>query len=220
MSTRKVSFAVDEYYHLYTRGVEKRAIFLDFQDYNYFLFLMFICNTQKPIRMKSLEDKEFERGDTIVDLGVYCLMPNHIHILTKEKVEGGISKYMLKLLTSYSIYFNKKYKRSGRLYESTFKSKHVDGDTYLKYLYAYIHLNPAKLIDKNWKKKRTKSTTELFKFTEDYTFSSLQEYLKTDEGLKRGILNSEVFPDYFKNSAGRKHELFEWLSFEDLPLQG
>jgi len=213
MATRKVSFVVGEYYHLYTRGVEKRQIFLDGQDYNYFLYLMHLCNTTKSIRIKGLEEN-FERGETIIDVGAYCLMPNHFHILAKEKIEGGISKYILKLLTAYSIYFNLKYKRTGRLYESTFKSSHASTDQYLKYLYAYVHLNPAKLIDKNWKDNRVKSVAELWKFVSEYYYSSLQEYSNTDRGLKRNIVNSGVFPEYFKNPKSHKDDLFEWLNLQ------
>ena len=139
-------------------------------------------------------------------------MPNHFHILVKEKTENGTSVYMLKLLTAYSMYFNAKYDRTGRLYESTFKSSHVNNDEYLKYLYAYIHLNPAKLIDRNWKEKRTKSKTELFKFVSEYRYSSIQEYSDTDIGLKRKILNPKVFPSYFKHIVDHKKELFDWLS--------
>ena len=213
MATRKKTFVEGEYYHLYTRGIEKRKIFLDFHDYEYFLYLMYLCNTKKPIRMKSLDEK-FERGETIVDIGAYCLMPNHFHILVYEKIEKGISTYMLKLLTAYSMYFNLKYKRTGRLYESTFKSSHADNDLYLKYLYAYIHLNPAKLIDKDWKENPTKPIKDLLQFVFEYNYSSLQEYLKTEVGSKRKIINLSAFPAYFKNSRDHKQELFDWLTLQ------
>ncbi len=219
MATRKISFEIGEYYHLYTRGIEKRAIFLDVYDYRYFLYLMYLCNTKKPIRIKSLDEK-FERGETIVDIGVYCLMSNHIHILVHEKTKKGISTYMLKLLTAYSMYFNLKYKRTGRLYESTFKSSYIgNDDRYLKYLYAYIHLNPVKLIDKNWKEHPTKNTKDLWKFISEYEYSSLQEYLKTEIGLKRKIINPSAFPLYFKTSLDHKQELFDWLTLQGT-LQG
>src|SRR3989344_9576413 len=156
MATRKDPLVVNEYYHLYSRGVEKRKIFQSVNDYNHFIFLMYICNTAKSIVLRDV-DKNFDRGETIVDIGAYCLMPNHFHILLKGKTDGGISNYMLKLLTEYSMYFNKKYKRTGRLFESVFKSSHVDSEEYLKYLYSYIHLNPAKLIDKNWRNNPDKS---------------------------------------------------------------
>ena len=150
MAIRKQPFAINEYYHLYNRGTEKRIIFLDKQDYQHFLFLMYICNTEKSIILREVGEL-FDREKTIVNIGIYCLMPNHFHILVREKIENGISTYMRKLLTGYSMYFNKKYKRTGKLYEGVFKSTHVSNDNYLKYLYSYIHLNPAKLINKNYK---------------------------------------------------------------------
>src|SRR3972149_11299304 len=109
MSLRKQSFVPGEFYHLYNRGTEKRIIFLDKKDYEYFLFLRYICNTTKSIKLREVGEN-FDREETIVEIGAYCLMPNHFHILIYEKIEGGISKYMLKLMTGYSMYFNKKYK--------------------------------------------------------------------------------------------------------------
>ena len=151
MALRKQSFAVDEYYHLYNRGTEKRKIFLDKNDYDYFLFLMYICNTIKSIKLRDT-DENFDREETIVDIGAFCLIPNHFHILVREKIEGGISKYMLKLMTGYSMYFNKKKGRTGNLFQGKFKSEYIGNDNYLKYLFAYIHLNPVTLIkgEHNW----------------------------------------------------------------------
>src|SRR3989339_706195 len=119
MALRKQSFAPGEYYHLYNRGTEKRIIFLDEQDYHHFLFLMYICNTTKSIELRNIGES-FDRGKTIVDIGAFCLMPNHFHILVREKIESKTSTYMRKLLTGYSMYFNKKYKRTGKLYEGVF----------------------------------------------------------------------------------------------------
>ena len=213
MSTRKMSFALGECYHLYNRGTEKRTIFLDNQDYKYFLNLMQICNTKKNIRIKEIE-KKFDREKTIVDIGAYVLMPNHFHILAKEKIENGISLYMLKLSTAYSMYFNKKYKRTGKLYEGTFKSSHVDTDEYLKYLYAYIHLNPAKLINKNWREVQAKAVNQLLKFVMEYKYSSLQEYENEKIHNERKIVESANFPLYFKDFLEHKNELFGWLSLQ------
>ena len=209
MALRKQTFAPGEYYHLYNRGTEKRIIFLDEQDYNHFLFLMYICNTTKSITLRSINEF-FERGEIIVDIGAYCLMPNHFHILVHEKIENGISKYMRKLLTGYSMYFNKKYGRTGKLYEGVFKSIHANNDNYLKYLYYYIHLNPAKLIDKNWKNSEDRNAPNLLKYVFDYPYSSIKEY--KDQKFK--ILNPSEFPTYFKNPIDHKKELFEWLTVE------
>jgi len=209
MSLRKQSFVPGEFYHLYNRGTEKRIIFLDKKDYEYFLFLMYICNTTKSIKLREVGEN-FDREETIVEIGAYCLMPNHFHILIYEKIEGGISKYMLKLMTGYSMYFNKKYKRTGKLCEGVFKSIHANSDNYLKYLYSYIHLNPAKLIDKNWRENKNRNITNLLKYVFSYPYSSLKEYMN----LKFKILNPTPFPAYFKKPSDHKRELFEWLSFE------
>ena len=212
MALRKQAFAVNEYYHLYNRGTEKRIIFLDNQDYRRFLFLMYICNTEKSITLRDIGNGEFfERGEIIVDIGAYCLMPNHFHILVREKIENGISTYMRKLLTGYSMYFNKKYKRTGKLYEGVFKSIHADKDTYLKYLYSYIHLNPAKLIDKNWKENINRNTAKLLKYVFSYPYSSLREY----KNKEFKIINPSQFPAYFKKSMDHKKELFEWLKIDN-----
>lgn len=210
MSIRKQTFAPGEFYHLYNRGTEKRKIFLDEQDYNHFLFLMCVCNTKKNIELRNTSDN-FDRGETIVDIGAFSLMPNHFHILVHEKIEGGISKYMLKLMTGYSMYFNKKYERTGKLYEGIFKSTHTNNDRYLKYLYSYIHLNPAKLIDKNWRENKKRNIKNLLDYVFSYKYSSLGEY--STSTFK--IINPTSFPLYFKKPADHKKELFEWLSYND-----
>jgi putative transposase len=137
-------------------------------------------------------------------------MPNHFHILAKEIIENGISTYMRKLLTAYSMYFNKKYKRTGKLYEGVFKSVHIDKDEYLKYIYSYIHLNPAKLINKNWKECNG-NITKLLQYVFDYSYSSLKEY-----SLKNyKIITPSEFPNYFNNPIDHKKELFEWLNLKE-----
>jgi len=210
MALRKQSFEIDEFYHLYNRGTEKRTIYLDKEDYEHFLFLMYVCNTTKSIELRNI-GQNFDRGETIIEIGAYCLIPNHFHILIREKTDNGISRYMHKLLTSYSMYFNKKYKRTGKLYEGVFKSIHANKDNYLKYLYSYIHLNPAKLIDKNWKKNKTKNVYRLLEYVFSYPYSSLKEHI--DQKFK--IINPSEFPHYFKKPNEHKKELFEWLNFNN-----
>ena len=138
-------------------------------------------------------------------------MPNHFHILICEKIDGGISKYMLKLMTGYSMYFNKKYERTGKLYEGVFKSTHVNKDQYMKYLYSYIHLNPAKLIDMKWKESKSRNSTILLEYVFSYLYSSLKEYITREFT----VLNPKKFPDYFKEPVEHKRELLEWLSSDN-----
>lgn len=181
---------------------------MDKKDYEHFLFLMYVCNTTKSIELRNIKE-DFVQGETIVNIGAYCLMPNHFHLLVQEKADGGISKYMLKLMTSYSMYFNKKYTRTGKLYEGVFKSVYINKDTYLKYLYSYIHLNPAKIINKNWKEKDKRGDLKnLLNYVFNYQYSSLKEYL--NKNYK--IINPSSFPNYFLKPSDHKKELFSWLN--------
>ncbi len=210
MATRKITFALDEYYHLYNRGVDKRVIFLDKKDYDHFKYLMYLCNTNQKIHLARLP-VSFEKDEPIVAIGLYCLMPNHFHILVKEIGEGGISKYMLKLTTAYVMYFNKKYIRTGALFEGTFKSIHITRDPQLKYLYSYIHLNPAKIIDKDWREKPIKSKRELLEYIKKYPYSSAEEYAQNT----KWIIAPNLFPKYFSSFIEHEKELWEWLNFSD-----
>lgn len=106
-------FAIEEFYHIYNRGIEKRKIFMDYKDEHRFLMLLYTCNTEEKIHLSDFKNKslneilEIKRNETLVDIGAYCLMTNHFHILIREKKENGISIFMQKVLTAYTMYFNK-----------------------------------------------------------------------------------------------------------------
>lgn len=209
MGLRRKPFVEGEYYHIYNRGVEKRKIFLDREDYLHFLKLLYICNSNKSITLRDI-GKYFDRGKNITDIGAYCLMPNHFHVLCKEKAKNGISVFMKKLSTAYAMYFNKKYRRTGVLFQGRFKSGYVNTDRYLKYLYAYIHLNPAKLKNPKWKELKNSNSKKLLFYVKEYPYSSLYEYLND----KIKITNPKAFPVYFPNTKNHLDELFDWLSTE------
>ncbi len=215
MSTRNITFSPDEFYHLYSRGVEKRPIFIDIEDKKRFIRLLFVCNGNNPVVYKTIQGRpldEIETGEKLVAIGAYCLMPNHFHLLAREINDGGIVKFMSKLLTAYSSYFNKKYERTGALFGSQFKSTHLDNDPYLKYIYSYIHLNPLKIFDSKWKEKNL-DQVDIENFLSHYTFSSWNDYAGKDrkEGI---ILNKDVFPEYFTDSVGFRNNLLDWLNLE------
>lgn len=212
-----MSFSVGEYYHIYNRGTDKREIFLDENDKKRFIKLLFVANGSTPFVFRDfpigLPYAEFDRGEIIVAIGAYCLMQNHFHILIKETTEQGITKFLSKVLTSYSSYFNKKYKRSGRLFEGTFKAKHVDSDEYLKYLFAYTHLNPVKIFDPEWKENGISNRPESKKFLANYGYSSYSDY----QGVTRPeskILEKEMFPEYFSTTKDFDVFIDEWLDFD------
>ena len=149
------------YYHLYNRGVEKRIIFGDDQDYSVLLgYLHEYLGPKDEIRLydqlaqKGLEWKEKEKilrllrlnsffGE--IDLVAYCLMPNHFHFLVKQNRPESIDKFTNSLLTRYAGYFNRKYQRVGRLFQDVYKAVLVTTDEQLLNLSRYIHRNPLEL---------------------------------------------------------------------------
>lgn len=139
----------DAYYHVYFRGVGKQAIFIDDTDYYFFLSLF--------ERHLSLDEKGSSFGcyphlRGAVELLSFCLMPNHVHLLLYQVETDAMSQLMRSILTSYSRYFNKKYKRSGPLFETRYKASMIGDDTYLLHITRYIHMNP-----RYWKRYRYSS---------------------------------------------------------------
>ena len=217
MAIRKKAFVLQEFYHVYNRGNSKQKIFHDQEDYFRFISLLYACNSQNNFRIYALNKEEspydFERGILLVNIGAYCLMPNHFHILITQTDGGDISKFMQKLTTAYVMYYNKKYKRTGGLFEGRFKSEHLDSDPYLKYLFSYIHLNPIKLIDKEWKERGIHDKKEALNYLAQYQYSSYFDYLGKDR-IQNRILNRKAFPNHFPTKLEFLKEIFEWISLK------
>lgn len=212
---RKFSFAEGEYYHVYNRGVEKRDIFMRDRDWVRFHRLLYLSNGDKPVVYKAIQGRTLdgvERGKPIVAIGCYVLMPNHFHILVREITDGGIARFMQKLSTSYSMYYNKTNERVGPLFQGKFKAQHVDRDEYLKYLFAYIHLNPVKLIDPGWKENGIRDRDAAKKYLAGYRYSSYPDYLgeNREEGV---ILDRKEFPKYFSEARDFEEFVDDWLKF-------
>ncbi len=225
---RKITFAKEEFYHLYNRGVDKRKVFENDSDYKRFSLLLYLCNDNEPLHFDHLPNW---RGSTspelieavfgekprklLVAIGAYCLMPNHFHLLVREISDSGISTFMHKLSTAYTMYFNhNRNKRTGALFQGRFRAQHVDSDTYLKYLFSYIHLNPVKLIEPQWKERGIENRKEVEKFLNSHPYSSYLDYLGTTREFGK-ILHREQFPEYFPDATAMRETLYDWLSYRD-----
>jgi len=143
------------YYHIYNRGVEKRKIFLDEQDYVVFVSYLREYLTKKDERElqeklanvnilwaeknKILRRLRMNNFLNEVSLLAYCLMPNHFHFFVKQKNSGSIDKFMNSLCTRYTMYFNRKYKRVGPLYQGVYKAVLVTSEEQFLHLSRYIH---------------------------------------------------------------------------------
>lgn len=193
------NFTLGEHYHIFNRGVGRMKIFRNNQDYGVFLSRM-RENLFPNLKLKLEEGallggkkryiytrKSLPKG--AFSLIAYCLMPNHFHLLIKQNTDIPISKLLLKICSSYSIYFNKKYNRVGSLFQDQFKAEIVNKNEYLIWLSAYIHLNPR--------------VANIASDSLSWEWSSYPEYLKLSENRlceKNIILDQfESLKNYQKN---------------------
>lgn len=185
-------------YHVYNRGVEKRIIFEDEQDYK--VFLKYLKEYLSPpsksptktsflIRNQSYVgiERQPKNYNTQLELLAYCLMPNHFHLLIKAIQGKSLKTFMQSLLTRYSMYFNKKYKRVGSLFQDRYKAVFVNEESYLLHLSRYIHLNPAEY---------TKDLLKAYSSYADYLGLRNTEWINSK--LILSYFNNKVLPDFVK----------------------
>lgn len=215
-----------EIYHVYNRGVEKRDVFCERLDYIRFIHDMFEFNDTRPApsferrynpknNVGSLTSN-IRRGDRIVEILSFCLMPNHYHLLVRPITDGGLTLFMRKLGTGYTNAFNGKNKRVGSLFQGSYKAKHVDMEAYLRHLICYIHLNPLKSLrklDKNGKMDFQRTWESLKK----YRWSSHLDYLGEDNF--GSVIEKKFILELFGNTTGYKEFVREWMKDEAEKLE-
>lgn len=164
------------YYHIYNRGVEKRVIFLDKQDYSVFLSYLKsyllpknekelygrlsspnISSSARDKVLKLLRLNNFHQEITLL---AYCLMPNHFHFFVRQKSIGTIDIFMNSLATRYTMYFNHKYKRVGHLYQGVYKAVLVTSDKQFIHLSRYIHKQALPIQPSSYSDYISRSKTE------------------------------------------------------------
>lgn len=171
------------YYHVYNRGAHKALIFNNPSDYRRFLELLYIGNNVAPINISKLSEEKIystDRKETLVDIIAYCLMPNHFHITLREDKDGTMTSFLRKICTSYSMYYNIKYKHSGTIFQGKFKAKEITGERYLGTVINYIHLNPYKILEPNISSELfvdPKYLKKAIEYSKKYEYSSYKEYL-------------------------------------------
>jgi len=202
---RIIRFENNHYYHIYNRGVEKRNVFLEKRDYERFLLSLVLLNDEERdlmIRWRDFNKKYQHKAEfseflklsfrrPLVEIIAYCLNPNHYHLILKQLVNRGIERFMHKLGTSYTKYFNLKNDRSGVLFQGRFKATHIDSNEYLLYLSAYVNRNYF-----------------IHGFGNDYSweYSSLLDYLGK---RNRGLCNAEIILSQFNYTFKKYKELLE-----------
>jgi putative transposase len=183
---RTAQFFTDGFYHVYNRGVDRRTVF-----YRYGHYLRFLTSIRSILRTGSATPRPLHNQSLALKSGVeilsYCLMRNHYHFILKQTQEEGISDFMHKLDTSYTKYFNLNNRRTGRLFEATFKAKHIDSDEQLLHVSRYIHINPV--------------IAHLVERPEDWKWSSYREYFDIEAS---GFCHTKHILSFFPNTVEYK----------------
>ena len=219
-------YVENAYYHLYNRGVEKRIIFQDDQDYRVFLYYLKIY----------LSPPEVGKGDSftsmprrrplnnfhqIITLLCYCLMPNHFHLLLHQKPANGIEQFLRSLGTKYVQYFNKRYNRVGPLFQNVYKAVLIESDEQLLHLSRYIHLNPAKVKESPLQRRLLNSYSSYADYLQKRKTSwvhpqEILNFFKTAQRTSlKDILSYQSFVEDYPQSL---EELLGNLILEEIPL--
>lgn len=218
---RKEKFVPNEYYHIYSRIIFNIPEFKDYKNAQKLTQAFLLANSTKSGSafdyLRTVNKTNWNRaveiakeGKQLVNVLCYTIMPDHYHLLLRELRENGIVDFTRKCNTSIAKYINIKKNRTGPLFESRFKSKHIDSNKYLLHLSLYIHLNPLDFLDnKNWRKNELKIWSLKKKKLLSYPWSSLKSY--TSDNFKNPIISgTEVILNQFAD--GKEYESFlrEW----------
>lgn len=151
-----------------------------------------------------------KNGEKLVDVICYVIMPDHYHLLLKERVEGGITSFIHKCNISIAKYVNIKTERKGPVFENLFKSKHVADNRYLLHLSLYIHLNPLDfIVGKQWREHKIRNWSQSKNKLISYPYSSLKNFL--DKNNKNRIISEvEIIKEQFRDEKEYEEFLREW----------
>ncbi len=221
---KRPQFFDGEYYHVFNRGVEKRTVFTMRRDYERFLFDLFACNDEAPLENSAF----YYRGSTsiakkrrsrkpIVSVLCFCLMPNHYHLLLRQDAEDGIPRFMQKLGTAYTMYFNTKNKRVGPLFQGRYKAVHIEDESYLLHLSRYIHINPLDLQYPKWKEQGIGSPMNAKRFLEAYPWSSYKDYLGYN--TYPDILDRRLLTSVLGKPTEIRNFTQEWAELQTIEVQ-
>ena len=212
-----------EIFHILNRGVEKRKIFFAEKDRFRFAYnLQDFNNTKEALpypRRCQLREREgrtvghrtsYNMGEKLVTLLCWSFLPNHVHNLVQEKIDGGASVFSKKIFGGYTKYINELYDRSGVLFQGGSKIIRVTKDPHFDYLPFYIMANPIELIEPGWREGGIKSPEKVMDFLENYRWSSLPDLIGKENFP--GIVNKDLFYELFgTNEKKFKDDFIGWL---------
>lgn len=216
---RRVVFAEEQIYHIFNRGTDKREVFLNDLDRYRFLGVLREMNDPKPVlnfgyffdrnniqqadQGKSIPHLIGADDNALVDILAFVLMPNHYHLLLTQRVQGGVAAFMHKLGTAYTMYFNKKYQRTGVLFQGRFKAVMIKNDGHFDGIPYYIHGNPLKL------GAPFTSIEAQVSFLKAYKWSSFRDYA----GIRNfpSVTKRDLLGEFFLRDGGVTAGMSKWL---------
>lgn len=213
---RKESFGLGDYVHIYNRGNRKQPIVNDITDKDHFLQMLFYFNTEvtppnpfSDLRTKLRSDlNEFiwpdywQPREPIVKILAFILMKNHFHLILNEVKEDGIAKFMQRLGTGMTMYYNTKYQETGRLFQGAYKAKLIDKDVYLKYLNVYIQVKNGFELYNGGFEAAMKDFDKAYKWVTEFPYGSLSHYYGK---VTIPIVDKNLFLEMFTSSYDYKN---------------
>lgn len=202
-----------EIYHVLNRGVDKRQIFIDKQDYLRFIHDLYEFNDKERAELNFYKFRDYEiegkvatqdkkPREKLVDILAFCLMPNHYHLMLSSRVDKGIPQFMQKVNMGYSKYFNQKHERIGTLFQGPYKKVSITDEVHFLHLPYYIHFNPLDLSNPEWRENKIYNPKKALEFLRSYRWSSHLDYL----GIKNfpSVLNMKILQEIFGNDKNYK----------------
>jgi len=225
---RRVIYAEGEVYHIYNRGTDKREVFGDDVDRARFVQDLYEMNNSAPVvnsghyfaqelvfyldsdRRQGAQCRV--KGQKLVEILEFVLMPNHFHLLLRQGVPGGICAFMQKIGTAYTMYFNKRYSRTGMLFQGPYKSINIKREEHYEWIPHYIHANPLKL------QPPFSSVEEAMMFLKSYKWSSFRDYAGMPNFPQ--ILYKDLLEEFFARDGGFWRSMSKWLeNRQGLPIE-
>lgn len=212
-------FDPKKYLYLFNQGFENRIIFNSEEDYNRFEAYLYLLNSIESPRASNLFARgrsgdvfKVARGEKLVAIGAYAFTPREFHIIATPLIDSGVSKFMQKLQTAYTMYFNHKYLRSGALFHSAYRATIAQSEDHLKYLHASVHLSPAILFDTDWQERGSVEIHNVAVSALQYRYSSIGEYVTA----KHVISSPEYFPHFFSTTKDVQAHMRIWQKYRTL----
>lgn len=206
---KREDIEIGSYLHVYNRGAKKMPIFRQKSDLWRLMFGLFYLNHdgRTPDHWMHELDKfggpqRFAWPESwgvrkpVVSILGFCITSNHFHLILKEIVEGGISRFMHRWAMGHSKFINQKYGESGSLFQGRYQARVVTRNEYLEYLPVYVMVKNTFELYPGGLREAINNFDAAYDWASSYDFGSLGTYT----GVRSSpIVEKDIFKELFKN---------------------